>query len=238
MTNENTVLLYEGVSISHYENKIFEGLDLCVNKGDFLYIVGDVGKGKSTLLKSIYAETPVEKTGTANVLGYNLHKLKQRHLPYLRRQMGIIFQDFKLLENKTAIENLDFVLRATEVKNKNTRKERIEKVLTDVGMERKGYKYPHELSGGEQQRIAIARALLSEPKIILADEPTGHLDAANSIAISRILHHIAAQGNTAVIMATHNQLVLKELPANQLNLNYEKPTLIAKPYSDPNFAPE
>ncbi|KGN99659.1 phosphonate ABC transporter ATP-binding protein [Porphyromonas macacae] len=225
MTEKNVVLRFEDVSVSHYENKIFEHLDLTVRAGDFIYIVGPVGSGKSTLLKSVYAETPIEKQGAANVLGFDLLKLKRSSLPRLRRQLGIVFQDFRLLENKTAIENLDFVLRATGVKNKQIRKERITGVLQEVGMELKGYKYPHELSGGEQQRIAIARALLSEPKLILADEPTGNLDVETGLGITRILQKIASKGKTAILMATHNERIIRELPAAELYIGANKPEL-------------
>lgn len=218
MNEDNVVISLKNVNISRAENIIFQDFNLEVKEGDFIYLVGPVGAGKSSLMKVLYAETHIEQ-GEAYVLGYDMRKLKKRKLPYLRRQMGIVFQDFQLLHNKTAIENLDFVLRAMGLKNKNARNERIQEVLKAVGMDLKGYKYPHELSGGEQQRVAIARALLGRPKLILADEPTGNLDAQTGLAITRILQDIAAKDGTAVLMATHNERILRELPATELHIN-------------------
>lgn len=222
------IIRYENVNIAHHENRVIESLNLTVHRGDFIYVVGPVGCGKSSLLKSFYAEMRVgADSGTATVLGMNLKRLRRSRLPYLRRQVGIVFQDFRLMSNKTAAENLDIVLRAIGRRNKSERARRIMEVLKAVGLENKGYKYPHELSGGEQQRVSIARALLGEPKLILADEPTGNLDIETGIAITTLLREIAAGGNTAVLMATHNRHVLQQLPATELHLDGGKSELMS-----------
>ena len=169
----NTLIKYSGVEICQKEQVVLKDVSLEISAGEFYYLIGSVGSGKSSLLKTIYAELPITE-GEAQVFDFNLNEIKQNEIPYLRRQMGIIFQDFQLLMDRTVYENLYFVLKATDWKDKNEMDKRIQEVLTEVGMGNKGYKMPHELSGGEQQRIVIARALLNKPKLILADEPTGN----------------------------------------------------------------
>ncbi|HHT30765.1 MULTISPECIES: cell division ATP-binding protein FtsE [Petrimonas] len=208
--SEGILLQYTGVQLNREENIILRDVDLKVNRGDFLYIIGKVGSGKSTLLKSMYAEIPIEK-GDARVFDYRLQDLKRKEIPYLRRKIGIVFQDFQLLIDRTVEKNLEFVLRATGWKEKGAISNRINEVLVQVGMQNKTYKMPHELSGGEQQRIVIARALLNSPLLILADEPTGNLDPETGSQIVDLLQQISATG-TAVIMSTHNYSIVQTFP--------------------------
>ncbi len=208
------VIDYKNVEILRKEHVVLKNVNLEVEEGEFIYIIGKVGSGKSSLLKSMYAEIPVE-TGDARVLDYDVKAIKRKKIPMLRREVGIVFQDFQLLTDRTVHENLLFVLEATGWKNKSEMEDRIESVLKEVGMLTKSYKMPHELSGGEQQRIVIARALLNSPKLILADEPTGNLDPATGEQIVRYLHDIAKDG-TAVIMATHNLSLLELFPGKVL----------------------
>lgn len=205
---EEALIKYRDVEVYQQELCILEGVNLTLGKGDFVYLIGKVGAGKTSLLKTFYGELEV-KNGSAEVLGYDMLHLKRKHLPALRRKLGIVFQDFQLLTDRTVYENLEFVLRATGWKNKLEIKERIEEVLSQVGMSHKGYKIPNELSGGEQQRIVIARAILNNPKIILADEPTGNLDVETGKAIVELLHSICRSGAT-VVMTTHNLALLEE----------------------------
>lgn len=193
---------YKNVEVCQLENLVLKDINLTIQSGEFIYLIGKVGSGKSSLMKSMYAEVPINK-GDATVLEHNLCKLKRKEIPIIRRKMGIIFQDFQLLIDRTVNENLDFVLKATGWKKKKERKKKIEDVLRQVGMQTKGYKMPHQLSGGEQQRIVIARALLNSPEIILADEPTGNLDPQTGEDIMQLLHTITEKGTT-VIVATHN----------------------------------
>lgn len=186
-------------------------VDFHVDEGEFIYIIGRVGAGKSTLLKTLYFELDVHEAEDAFVLNHDLREMKQKYIPALRRQMGIIFQDFQLLGDRTVRENLRFVLRATGWKDKNDINERIDDVLSDVDMQDMGDRFPHELSGGEQQRIAIARAILNKPKVIIADEPTGNLDVETARQIIELLKQITHSG-TAVVMTTHNTSLLKEYP--------------------------
>ena len=202
---------YRNVDLSRGGNIILQNVTFQQHEGEFLYIIGKVGSGKSTLLKTLYAETPID-SGEAFIFDFNLHKIKAKQIPFLRRKIGIVFQDFQLLTDRSVYKNLEFVLRATGWKDKKTINYRIEQVLDGVGMSKKGYKNPHELSGGEQQRIVIARALLNSPEIILADEPTGNLDAESGYKIVQLLHEISKQG-TAVIMTTHNHLHVQNFPA-------------------------
>jgi cell division transport system ATP-binding protein len=211
MENELLIQL-EDIEVCQEENVVLSDSSLTLSKGEFVYVIGKVGSGKSSLLKTIYCELPVRK-GNACVAGYNLRKIKTREIPYLRRKLGIVFQDFQLLTDRSAIKNLEFVLKATGWKNRNEIRRRIGEVLEQVGMPNKGYKMPHELSGGEQQRIAIARALLNTPEIILADEPTGNLDPETSGQIVQLLHDICREG-TAVMMTTHNYNIVDSFPAN------------------------
>ena len=186
-------------------------VDFHVDEGEFIYIIGRVGAGKSTLLKTLYFELDVHEAEEAFVLNHDLREMKQKYIPALRRQMGIIFQDFQLLGDRKVRENLRFVLRATGWKDKNEINERIDDVLSDVNMQDMGDRFPHELSGGEQQRIAIARAILNKPKVIIADEPTGNLDVETARQIIELLKQITQSG-TAVVMTTHNTSLLKEYP--------------------------
>lgn len=201
---------YSNVQLNREENIILRNINLTVNRGDFLYIIGKVGSGKSTLMKSMYAELPIEG-GSARVFDYELATIKSRLVPYLRRKIGIVFQDFQLLIDRTVEKNLEFVLRATGWKNKREIKDRINEVLVQVGMQHKTYKMPHELSGGEQQRVVIARALLNSPALILADEPTGNLDPETGSQIVSLLQQISEKG-TAVIMSTHNYTIVQAFP--------------------------
>lgn len=196
--------------ICQKDKTVLENIEFHVDESEFVYIIGKVGSGKSSLLKTLYGELPLT-TGSAEILGFNLRKLKRKHIPELRKQLGIIFQDFQLLADHTVRENLDFVLRATGWKRKAERRQRIDEVLNLVELPEKIDKYPHELSGGEQQRISIARALLNTPRIILADEPTGNLDQETGKKIVAILKQVCEQG-TAVIMITHNLNLLQQFP--------------------------
>ncbi len=207
---DNTLIHYENVEIRRDENVILHDVYFELNKGEFLYIIGKVGSGKSSLLKTIYCEMPLAN-GEGFVFDYNLSRIKRKQIPYLRRQLGIVFQDFQLLTDRSVEDNLKFVLKATGWKNNLNIEARIKEVLEQVGMENKGYKFPNELSGGEQQRIVIARALLNSPKIILADEPTGNLDPETSKKILQLLHDICDKG-TAVIMSTHNYQLVNMFP--------------------------
>ena len=212
MADTAHILDYQKVQISRREHILFDDFDLQLSAGEFLYLTGSVGAGKSTLLKTVYAEVPITK-GKAMVLGHDLNQLTKRRLPLLRRKIGIIFQDFRLLPDQNVYGNLDIVLRAFGMGRSAERKEKIDEVLEEVGLGNKGYKYPHELSGGEQQRIAIARALVGNPELILADEPTGNLDIENGLAIVGLLHQLSSERGTAVLMTTHNRLVLERYPA-------------------------
>lgn len=205
-----TILKYDNVEILRKELVVLKRVSFEIEEGQFVFLIGKVGSGKSSLLKTIYAEIGIEN-GEARVFDYDLRRLRRKDIPYLRRQIGIVFQDFQLLTDRTVYDNLLFVLRATGWKDKNEIERRIEEVLKEVGMLNKSYKMPHELSGGEQQRIVIARALLNKPRLILADEPTGNLDPDTARQIVNSLQAIAASG-TAVIMATHNHGFLEEFP--------------------------
>jgi cell division transport system ATP-binding protein len=208
---ENEILIeYKGVEICREENIILSGVSFEQRKGEFLYIIGKVGSGKSSLLKTLYCEMPV-KNGYARIFDYNLQTIKRKQIPYLRRKVGIVFQDFQLLTDRSIEKNLLFVLKATGWKDKIAIENRIEEVLLQVGMQNKGYKFPHELSGGEQQRIVIARALLNAPELILADEPTGNLDPETGSKIVQLLQDISETG-TSVIMTTHNYNLVQIFP--------------------------
>jgi len=197
------ILNYKDVEIYQGEHLVLHEVNFCVEEGEMVYLTGPVGSGKSSLLKSIYGELPV-KSGSAEVLGFNMMKFKTKHQPTLRRQMGVVFQDFQLLPDRTVHLNLDFVLRSTGWKRKVEREKRIVEVLEMVKLEDKKDKFIYELSGGEQQRVCIARAILNNPKVILADEPTGNLDAENGELILALLDEIRRQNHTAVILSTHN----------------------------------
>lgn len=206
---------YKGVEIHRAEKSVLKDVSFTIGEGEFCYLVGRVGSGKSSLLKSMYADVPIFSGEKAEVLGYDLLDIKKKQIPYLRRNIGIVFQDFQLLQDRSVYENLSFVLKATGWRNRAEMDQRIEDVLIDVGMNHKSYKMPHELSGGEQQRIVIARALLNNPKLILADEPTGNLDPQTGITIVSLLHSLAADGHS-ILMATHNLQLCDDFPARIL----------------------
>ncbi len=204
------LIRYKDVEIHQQEVCVLKEVNLELNKGEFAYLIGKVGSGKTSLLKTFYAELDIA-SGEAEVLGCDMKHIKRKHVPQLRRKLGIVFQDFQLLIDRTVYDNLAFVLHATGWKDKAEVKTRIEEVLKQVGMSSKGNKLPSELSGGEQQRVVIARAVLNSPEIILADEPTGNLDAETGRAITQLLHDISDSG-TLVVMTTHNLQLLKEYP--------------------------
>ncbi|MCD7972371.1 MAG: ATP-binding cassette domain-containing protein [Candidatus Azobacteroides sp.] len=211
---KEVLIRYEHVDIYQKEYQVLADVNFQLYEKDFLYIIGKVGSGKSSLLKTIYAELPIVD-GHAHVLDYNIKRIKANEIPGLRRSLGIVFQDFQLLTDRTVEENLEFVLRATGWHSKKEILGRIEGALNQVGLYDKKKKMPHQLSGGEQQRVVIARALLNYPKIILADEPTGNLDPETASQVLKILHDISRSG-TAVIMSTHNYRLLKEFPSRMM----------------------
>lgn len=219
----NKVIELRGVAICHGESQrkrnaendlILSNINLTVNEGEFVYLIGRVGTGKSTLLKTIYAEVE-PREGRAEVVGFDLFNLKRRDIPKLRRSMGIVFQDFQLLTDRNVFYNLYDVMRATGWSNEEEIRRRIDEVLKLVGLEHKCYKMPFELSGGEQQRLTIARALLNNPRLILADEPTGNLDPVTAEGIMRIFHEIAKSG-CAVVMSTHNISLIEQFPSRTI----------------------
>lgn len=204
----DVIVDFKGAGLSRDGNSILQDLNIQIMGGEFVYLIGKVGSGKSTFLKSLYCEVPLDG-GNGYIFDYSLKDIKRKQIPYLRRKIGIVFQDFQLLIDRSAEKNLEFVLRATGWKNKDLIADRIREVLSQVGMQNKGYKMPHELSGGEQQRIVIARSLLNSPDIILADEPTGNLDPETGTLITKLLHDISQTGTT-VIMSTHNYAVIQK----------------------------
>lgn len=218
MTNK-TLIKYEGVELCQQEHIVLKNINLAIGVGEFIFIHGQVGSGKSTFLKSLYGEIPVNE-GEASIFDYNLRKLKRKEIPILRRKVGVVFQDFQLLTDRTILANLQFVLRATGWKDKQAIAEQIDNVLSQVGMQNKGYKMPHQLSGGEQQRIVIARALLNSPEIILADEPTGNLDPKTGNEIMELLYSIRKSGTT-VVLATHNHNWVDVFPGRVLECGNE-----------------
>jgi len=210
----DVIIELTGCSIWQQTHLVLSNVNLRVGKGEFLYLVGRVGSGKSSLIKSLNAQIPL-KDGTGLVAGFDLAKIKKKEIPFLRRKLGIVFQDFQLLTDRTVNENLAFVLKSTGWKNKAEMERRIAEVLEKVGLGLKGYKMPHQLSGGEQQRVVIGRALLNDPEFILADEPTGNLDPETSEGILRLLTDISKTGR-AVIVATHNYTLLKKFAARTI----------------------
>ena len=208
------ILRLEDVSIFQRDNLVLSNVNLQINPGEFYYLIGKTGSGKSSLMKTLYGDLPLEK-GKGNIVGFNLLELKDKEIPFLRRKLGIVFQDFKLLNDRTVNANLEFVLKATGWKDQLKTKTQIEKVLDQVGIKSKGFKMPFELSGGEQQRLAIARALLNNPELILADEPTGNLDPRTSMEVMQVLEEIHSTGTT-ILMATHDYSLI---------LKYNHPTL-------------
>lgn len=210
----NPILQLKDASISQGDSLVLSNVNVEVNKGEFVYLIGKTGSGKSSFMKILYGDLVLTE-GEGQIVGHNLKDLKDKDIPFLRRKLGIVFQDFKLLTDRTVNDNLLFVLKATGWKDKNDMNKRVEEVLNKVGMKTKGFKYPHELSGGEQQRVAIARALLNNPELILADEPTGNLDPQTSIEVMEVLQDINKNGNT-ILMATHDYALLLKYPSKTL----------------------
>ena len=202
---------FRDADIVNGESTVIYGLDMDIFPGDFIYIVGKVGTGKTSIIRTMIGENPLEK-GSGEVGGFKLNGLKDKDIPYLRRKIGVVFQDFQLLMDRTVESNLEFVLKATGWKDRDEIDKRIIEVLHDVGMENKAHKMPHQLSGGEQQRIAIARSLLNRPKLIIADEPTGNLDNETADGILRLLTGINKEEGTAVVMVTHNRTIFEKYP--------------------------
>ncbi len=209
------VISVSGVDIYQQKNLVLHDLNFEIASGEFVYLIGKTGAGKSSLLKTLYGDLPLMK-GNINIGGIALFGIKQKSIPQLRRKLGIVFQDFQLLTDRTIKENLLFVLRATGWKDKKAMQARIDEVLQLVGLPTKDFKMPHELSGGEQQRIVIARALLNDPEIILADEPTGNLDPDTSSDTMKLLIEVSRKSNTAVLMATHDYMIIERFPARLL----------------------
>ena len=210
-----TICSLKNANIYQGGNLVLENVNLNVNRGEFVYLVGKTGTGKSSLLKTLYGDLAL-KEGEGFVTGYNLKEMTWKKVPFLRRSLGVVFQDFQLLTDRNVYENLKFVLKATGWKDDKLMDEKINDVLDKVGLKSKGFKMPFEMSGGEQQRVDIARALLNSPKLILADEPTGNLDPETSDEIMQLLFQIARDYNTAIIMATHDYIVINRYPARML----------------------
>lgn len=209
---QDSIIDIRGANIYQGQNLILQDVNLTVKKGEFVYLVGKTGTGKSSLLKTLYGDLPM-KDGSCTVVGFDLRKMDWKKVPFLRRNLGVVFQDFQLLTDRNVNENLKFVLRATGWKDEKLMEEKIMDVLDKVGLRSKGFKMPFELSGGEQQRVDIARALLNSPKLILADEPTGNLDPETSDEIMSLLFHISRDFGTAIVMATHDYPVINKFPA-------------------------
>lgn len=210
MAETNPLITFEGADIMNGESTVLFDLNMAVNPGDFVYIVGKVGTGKTSIIRTVIAENEIRK-GRGKVCGYDLNNLKTKDIPYLRRKIGVVFQDFQLLMERSVEDNLRFVLEATGWKDNEAIRKRIDEVLSDVGMTHKLHKMPHQLSGGEQQRIAIARALLNKPELIVADEPTGNLDGETADGIMMLLTKINRMG-TAIVMVTHNRSICERYP--------------------------
>jgi len=210
----DTIISFEDVPIYQKDNLVLSDVSFTLEKGEFLYIIGKTGTGKSSLLKTIYAELPAN-SGSALVAGYDLRNIRRKDIPFLRRKLGIVFQDFQLLTDRSVFDNLLFVMKATGWKDKRKVEERIQDVLDKTDLGTKGFKMPHELSGGEQQRLGIARALINDPEVVLADEPTGNLDPESSHGIMELLFEISKSGR-AVIMATHDYSLFQFFKARTL----------------------
>jgi cell division transport system ATP-binding protein len=211
MEDRTPIISFKEADILNGEATVIYGLDMDVYPGDFVYIVGKVGTGKTSIIRTIIAENPLLK-GSGEACGFKLCGIREKEIPYLRRKMGVVFQDFQLLMDRSVEENLLFVLRATGWKNEEEMSKKMTQVLEAVGMERKAHKMPHQLSGGEQQRIAIARALLNEPEVIIADEPTGNLDPETADGIMQLLTSINKEKGTAIVMVTHNRQIFDKYP--------------------------
>lgn len=216
----DAVLKLNNVSIFQNQSLVLNKIDLQVNQGEFVYLIGKTGSGKSSLLKTLYGDLKLTM-GSGTIVGHKLESLKEKDIPFLRRKLGVVFQDFKLLNELTIYGNMEFVLRATGWKDMNQIKLKIETVLTKVNMQTKGHKFPYELSGGEQQRVAIARALLNDPELILADEPTGNLDPQTSVEVMQVLQDLNKKGHT-ILMATHDYALILEYPSKTLKCENNK----------------
>ena len=214
------IIHFDNVKIKINDKKNLNNINLSVEEKDFIYLIGKTGSGKSSILRTIYADMPINN-GEARVLEYNLTTIKRKEIPFLRRKIGVIFQDFKLLPDRSVAKNLEFVLKATEWKNKPKIEERIDNGLEKVKMNDYSNRYPHELSGGEKQRVSIARALLNNPKLVLADEPTGNLDPATSMEIMNILNSINLNG-TSIIMATHDYELISKNPKKTIRIEDDR----------------
>jgi cell division transport system ATP-binding protein len=208
---QDSIIDLRGVNIYQGQNLILQDVTLSIGKGEFVYLVGKTGTGKSSLLKTLYGDLPLRE-GQGTVVGFDLKKMDWKKVPFLRRNLGVVFQDFQLLTDRNVNENLKFVLRATGWKDEKLMEDKIVDVLDKVGLRAKGFKMPFELSGGEQQRVDIARALLNSPKLILADEPTGNLDPETSDEIMNLLFHISREFGAAIVMATHDYPVINKFP--------------------------
>ena len=209
-----TVLALRNATIFQRENLILSDVSLSIDKGEFVYLIGKTGSGKSSFMKTLYGDLPLQE-GYGNIVGFDLPSLKEKDIPFLRRKLGVVFQDFQLLNDRTVEDNLNFVLHATGWTDKKAMADKIEEALDKVGMKTKSFKYPYQLSGGEQQRVAIARALLNDPELILADEPTGNLDPQTSVEVMEVLKEINANGNT-ILMATHDYALILKYPSKTL----------------------
>lgn len=216
----STILELKNASIYQRESLILSEVNISIDKGEFVYLIGKTGTGKSSFMKTLYGDLPLND-GSGHIVDVDLRKLKEKNIPALRRKLGVVFQDFKLLNDRTIKDNLWFVLKATGWKNKQEMEQRIDHVLEKVNMRTKNFKYPYQLSGGEQQRVAIARALLNDPELILADEPTGNLDPQTSIEVMEVLQQINKNGNT-ILMATHDYALLLKYPSKTLKCDGQK----------------
>ena len=214
---EDILLKLENVEICREENRVLYDACLTLRNGEFVYVIGKVGSGKSSLLKSLYCEIPILR-GEARIMDYNLTKMKRKDIPYLRRKLGIVFQDFQLLTDRSVSKNLEFVLKATGWKKKSEIKERIDNVLRQVGMQDKGYKMPHELSGGEQQRVSVARALVNHPRVVLADEPSGNLDTRTKNELHQLFFTLREELGQTFVIVTHDT-ELATMSDRQIKLN-------------------
>ncbi|WP_293294028.1 ATP-binding cassette domain-containing protein [Allomuricauda sp.] len=215
-----TIVKLQDAAVFQNENLVLNHIDLEVKKGDFVYVIGKTGSGKSSFMKTLYADLPLRQ-GSGNVVDFDLKTMREKDIPFLRRKLGIVFQDFKLLPDRNVNNNLKFVLKATGWTDPKKMDDKIGEVLDKVGMKTKGFKFPHELSGGEQQRIAIARALLNDPELILADEPTGNLDPQTSVEVMKVLQDINQNGRT-IIMATHDYALILKYPHKTLKCDGSK----------------
>jgi cell division transport system ATP-binding protein len=215
-----TILELSDASIFQRETLILSNVNIEIQKGEFVYLIGKTGTGKSSFMKTLYGDLPLQ-SGYGQIVGIDLQQLKESQIPFLRRKLGVVFQDFKLLNDRNVKENLIFVLKATGWKDKAKMDQKIDEVLEKVGMKTKTFKFPYQLSGGEQQRVAIARALLNDPELILADEPTGNLDPQTSVEVMKVLQDINANGNT-ILMATHDYALLLKFPSKTLKCDGQR----------------